>query len=54
MDKDELRRLWQDERNWGHGSMGAYFCKEGPRLIVPKHQLPGGTFNMAHPWAVPS
>ena len=53
MDHDELQKLWEEERNWGHGSWGCYFCKEDPRLIVPKHRLPGGTFNMAHRWAVP-
>ncbi len=53
MNEQELRKLWEDERNWGHGSWGAYFCKDDPRLIVPKHRLPGGTFNMAHRWAVP-
>jgi hypothetical protein len=34
--EDELRKLWEDERYWGHGPLGAYFCKEDPRLIVPK------------------
>lgn len=53
MDSDELRKLWEDERNWGHGSWGCYFCKADPRLIIPKRRLPGGTFNMAHRLAVP-
>ena len=53
MDKNELQRRWEDERNWGHGSWGAYFCKDDPRLVVPKRRLVGGTFNMAHRWAVP-
>ena len=53
MQRDELQKLWEDERNWGHGSWGCYFCKEDPRLIVPKRRLPGGTFNMAHRAAVP-
>jgi uncharacterized membrane protein len=53
MNKDDLNRLWEDERNWGHGVWGCYFCKEDPRLIVPKRRLPGGTFNMAHRAAVP-
>ena len=43
MTSDELQKLWEDERNWGHGSWGCYFCKEDPRLIVPKHHLPGGS-----------
>ncbi|MGH8530944.1 MAG: hypothetical protein ACRETN_14050 [Nevskiales bacterium] len=51
--EEELRRLWEDERHWGHGVWGGYFCKEDPRLIVPKRRLPGGTFNMAHAWAAP-
>jgi uncharacterized membrane protein len=53
MTKDRLNRLHEDERNWGHGSWGCYFCKEDPRLIVPKRRVPGGTFNMAHRAAVP-
>ena len=53
MTKDDLHKLWSDERNWGHGPLGTYFCKDDPRLIVPKRRLPGGTFNMAHRWAVP-
>jgi uncharacterized membrane protein len=51
--KEELNRLWGDDRNWGHGIWGCYFCKEDPRLLVPKRRLPGGTFNMAHRMAVP-
>ncbi len=51
--KEELDRLWQDERHWGSGSLGIYFCREDPRLVVPKRGLPGGTFNMAHAAAVP-
>ncbi|MCS6948651.1 MAG: DUF5808 domain-containing protein [Steroidobacteraceae bacterium] len=53
MQPDGLKRLWEDERHWGHGAWGCYFCKEDPRLIVPKRGLIGGTFNMAHRWAVP-
>lgn len=49
----DLKRMWEDERNWGHGAFGAYFCREDPRLVVPKRGLPGGTFNMAHRWAIP-
>ncbi len=48
-----MRKLWEDERHWGDGVFGAYFCKDDPRLIVPKRGLPGGTFNMAHRWAMP-
>ena len=53
MQKEELNKLWEDERNWGHGVWGCYFCKEDSRLIVPKRRMIGGTFNMAHRWAVP-
>lgn len=49
----DQRRYWDDERNWGDGLFGAYFCKEDPRLVVPKRGFPGGTFNMAHRWAMP-
>lgn len=53
MQHDDLTKLWEDERNWGHGVWGCYFCKEDPRLIVPKRRMIGGTFNMAHRLAVP-
>jgi len=53
MNSDALQKLHEDERNWGYGWWGCYFCKEDPRLIVPKRRLPGGTFNMAHRMAVP-
>jgi len=53
MNSDVHRRLWEDPANWGHGVWGCYFCKDDPRLIVPKRRLPGGTFNMAHRLAVP-
>ena len=53
MNKEELQKLWEDERNWGHGSLGGYFCKEDPRLVVPKRRLTGGTFNLAHRLAIP-
>lgn len=48
MEKDELRRLWEDEQHWGRGSFGGNFCKQDPRLFVPKRRLPGGTLNLAH------
>ncbi len=53
MQPDELKKLWADERNWGDGWLGCYFCKDDPRLIVPKRRYFGGTFNMAHRLAVP-
>lgn len=49
----ELDDLWNDEKNWGRGKLGAYFCKDDPRLVVRKRGLPGGTFNMAHQLAIP-
>lgn len=52
MEEEKIDKLWHDDNNWGHGRMGVYFCKEDPRLIVPKRGLPGGTFNMAHRHAV--
>uniref|UniRef100_A0A832H316 DUF5808 domain-containing protein n=1 Tax=Oscillatoriales cyanobacterium SpSt-402 TaxID=2282168 RepID=A0A832H316_9CYAN len=53
MNKVELRRLWEDEQHWGHGSLGGYFCKQDPRLFVPKRRLFGGTLNLAHALAIP-
>jgi hypothetical protein len=53
VNKEELQKLWEDERHWGHGSLGCYFCKEDPRLVVPKRRLIGGTFNLAHHSAIP-
>jgi uncharacterized membrane protein len=53
MNKEELQKLWEDERHWGHGWLGGYFCKEDPRLVVPKRRLVGGTFNLAHRLAIP-
>jgi uncharacterized membrane protein len=53
VNRDELHRLWEDERHWGHGPLGGYFCKEDPRLVVPKRRLVGGTFNLAHRLAIP-
>jgi uncharacterized membrane protein len=50
-DRKELDRLWADPRNWPHG---VYFCKQDPRLVVPKRRFVGGTFNFAHPLAIPS
>ena len=53
MKDEKLHALWENEKNWGHGRFGCYFCKDDPRLVVPKRGLPGGTFNMAHRLAVP-
>ncbi len=46
MDKEELQKYWEDEGNW---SSGVYFCKQDPRLIVPKRRKWGGwTINFGH------
>jgi uncharacterized membrane protein len=44
------QKLWEDEKNWGGGICGWYFCKEDPRLWVPKksRQL-GVSINLGHP-----
>ncbi len=52
MTKEELIRLWQDDRNWRGG---LYRCQEDPRVIVPKRTTWGGwTVNFAHPMAWPA
>ena len=53
VNKDELHKLWEDERHWGDGPLGGYFCKQDPRLVVPERGYWGGTFNLAHHWAIP-
>ncbi len=46
MDKEQLQKYWEDEDNW---SGGIYFCKQDPRLIVPKRPKWGGwTINLGH------
>lgn len=46
----DYEHLWQDEKNWGGGLCGWYFCKEDPRLWVPKkHRFLGITVNLGHP-----
>ena len=48
MAREELERLWRDERNWRGGAV--YVCKEDPRIIVPKRTpWSGWTVNFAHP-----
>ena len=47
MSKDDLEKLWTDEKNWN--SIGVYRCAFDPRLIVPKRiRLAGWTINIAH------
>lgn len=50
MTDTNYEHLWKDEKNWGGGLCGWYFCKEDPRLWVPKKkQYLGITVNLGHP-----
>lgn len=50
---DRLQQLWADPANWR--SVGYYYCKEDPRIIVPKkHKWMGWTMNFARPMAIPT
>ena len=41
-----LEQFWQDPDHW---SSGIYFCKQDPRLFVPKrHRWAGWTINFGH------
>ncbi len=52
MDKPDLNRLHCDPKNWR--LFFFYFCRNDPRLIVPKRiGGMGWTFNFARPLAVP-
>ncbi len=45
-----LDRLWSDPGNWL--PIGLYYCKDDPRIIVPKRRKAlGWTINAAHTWA---
>lgn len=47
MDKEELARLWADDKHWNR--WGLYNCSQDPRLIVPKRIIwTGWTANTAH------
>jgi uncharacterized membrane protein len=47
MNKDDLNRLWADDKHWNR--WGVYCCAEDPRLIVPKRiTWTGWTANTAH------
>lgn len=49
MDQADLERLWRDDAHWGRSRLGLYFCKDDPRLFVPKRPpRMGWTLNMAH------
>jgi hypothetical protein len=44
-----LDRLWTDPDNWL--PLGLYYCKDDPRIIVPKKiRAFGWTMNFAHTW----
>lgn len=50
MNDTNYEHLWQDQKNWGGGFCGWYFCKEDPRLWVPKKKRHMGiTVNLGHP-----
>jgi uncharacterized protein DUF5808 len=48
-----LDRLWNDSTNWL--PLGIYYCKDDPRIIVPKRiKRFGWTMNFANSWAWPA
>jgi len=50
MDRKDLERMWRDPKNYKWKSV--YYCKEDPRVIVPKLvRWAGWTVNFAHPRA---
>lgn len=50
MSEKNYDHLWENEKNWGGGFCGWYFCKEDPRLWVPKKvKAMGITINLGHP-----
>ncbi len=50
MSEQNYQKLWEDEKNWGGGLCGWYFCKEDPRLWVPKKiKKLGISINLGHP-----
>jgi hypothetical protein len=51
MNNDELKKLWEDPKNW---TMWSYNCADDPRVIVPKRNpAMGWTINAAHKKALP-
>ena len=52
MTREEIDALWRDPRNRKWGVF--YYCKEDPRVIVPKRQKwMGWTVNAARPSVIP-
>ena len=52
MTREEIEALWRDPRNRKWGIF--YYCKQDPRVIVPKHhKWAGWTLNAAQPLAIP-
>jgi hypothetical protein len=52
MTREEIEALWKDPRNRKWGVF--YYCKQDPRVIVPKHpKWTGWTINAAQPRAIP-
>jgi hypothetical protein len=48
-----LDRLWSDPDNWL--GLGIYYCKDDPRIIVPKRiKGLGWSMNFANPWVWPT
>jgi uncharacterized membrane protein len=53
MTENEINELWKNPRNWRVGFV--YYCKEDPRVIVPKRiKIMGWTLNFANLWAIPT
>ena len=51
MTREEIEKLWKDPRN---RKWGVYYCKEDPRVVVPKSaRWMGWTVNAARPSAIP-
>ena len=53
MNREELDRLWQDDRHW-HCFKEVYVCPQDPRLFVKKRSAGGWTFNFARKAAIPT
>ena len=52
-DPKTLEKLWKSAQSWKWGNI--YFCKEDPRVIVPKRlKWMGWTINFARPSAFPT
>jgi hypothetical protein len=51
--RETLEQLWSDPLNWKYGLI--YYCKEDPRVWVPKRQKwSGWTLNFAHRRSIPA